>query len=461
MSAQVAFDTRLEYQRCTLLNRRKLTCGETAALALNPQPVDYNKQPSLRPTRSGLAEWFSRVQQVVDRGRRVSEGIDMRKLALLMTVGAMLAGSVISSAIAQETIKIGVNEPLTGAFAASGNYVTNGAKIAADEINAKGGVLGKKIELVIEDNKSNPTEAASVAEKLMVRDKVPVMMGAWGSSLTLAVMPKLMEYKVPMLVETSSSGKITTSGNPYIFRISPPSAVEAVAFAKIVDKLHIKKADFLVINNDWGLGTAQDFGKMFKEHGIDVGLVERMDQSAQDMSAQLAKFKASDADTLIVTSAVEQLTLVFKQAAALGLKKQIITTGGSQNPDQLIDQAGTAVNGTLHLTTFAPWVPEASPDPQATKGFIAEWKKRGFQFAGVTESFRGYDGIRTIAAAIQKAGKADPEAIRAAFWQLDITGLNGKIKFIKSGPDGKESGQSIPTVYLIKIENGKVIIPKV
>jgi branched-chain amino acid transport system substrate-binding protein len=370
----------------------------------------------------------------------------MKKFAVMAAglSAAVLAGSLMTSASAQ-TIKIGVIEPLTGPFAASGNYVTNGAKIAADEINAKGGVLGQKIELVIEDNKSN---------------KVPVLMGAWGSSLTLAVMPKLMEYKVPMLVETSSSGKITTSGNPYIFRISPPSAVEAVAFAKIVDKLHIKKADFLVINNDWGLGTAQDFSKMFKEHGITVGLVETMDQAAQDMSAQLAKFKNSDADTLIVTSAVEQLTLVFKQAAALGLKKQIITTGGSQNPDQLIDQAGTAVNGTLHLTTFAPWVPEVSPDPEATKNFIAEWKKRGFQFAGVTESFRGYDGIRTIAAAIQKAGKADPEAIRQALWQLEITGLNGKIKFTKAGPDGKESGQSIPTVYLIKIENGKVVVPQ-
>ncbi|HVY57877.1 MAG TPA: ABC transporter substrate-binding protein [Xanthobacteraceae bacterium] len=377
-----------------------------------------------------------------------------------MAAAAILGGTALS-ATAQETIKIGVNEPLTGPFAASGNYVTNGAKIAADEINAKGGVLGKKVQLVIEDNKSNPTEAASVAEKLVVRDKVPVMMGAWGSSLTLAVMPKLMEYKVPMLVETSSSGKITTSGNPYIFRISPPSAVEAVAFAKIVDKLHIKKADFLVINNDWGLGTAQDFGKMFKEHNIAVGLVETMDQAAQDMSAQLAKFKASDADTLIITSAVEQLTLVFKQAAALGLKKQMITTGGSQNPDQLIDQAGSAVNGTLHLTTFAPWVPEVSPDPDATKRFIAEWKKRGFQFAGVTESFRGYDGIRTIAAAIEKAGKPEPEAIRAALWQLDVTGLNGKIKFTKQGPAGRESGQSIPTVYLIKIDNGKVVVPKI
>src|SRR5665213_1218627 len=164
----------------------------------------------------------------------------LAKTALAVVLISGLAGQA-----AAQNIKIGVNEPLTGPFAGSGTYVVNGAKIAADEINAKGGVLGKKIELVIEDNKSNPTEAAAVAEKLITRDKVPVIMGAWGSSLTLAVMPKLMEYKVPMLVETSSSDKITTLGNPYIFRISPPSAVEAVAFGKIIDKLHIKKADFL------------------------------------------------------------------------------------------------------------------------------------------------------------------------------------------------------------------------
>ena len=379
----------------------------------------------------------------------------LTSIAAIALLSAGLAGQA-----AAQTIKIGVNEPLTGPFAASGTYVVNGAKIAADEINAKGGVLGKKIELVIEDNKSNPTEAAAVAEKLITADKVPVMMGAWGSSLTLAVMPKLMEYKVPMVVETSSSGKITTSGNPYIFCISPPSAVEAAAFKSILPKMSVKKADFLVINNDWGRGAAEDFGKLLKADNVQVGLVETMDQSAQDMSAQLSKIKATDSDTIMVTTAVEQLTLLLKQATALGIKKQIITTGGSQNPDQLIDQAGTAVNGTMHLTTFAPWVPEVSPDPEATKSFIAEWKKRGFQFAGVTESFRGYDGIRTIAAAIQKAGKADPEAIRAALWQLDITGLNGKIKFTKSGPEGKESGQSIPTVYLIKIDNGKVVIPQ-
>ena len=369
----------------------------------------------------------------------------------------VLAAGLASGALAQN-IKIGIIQPLTGPASASGNYVANGARIAADEINAKGGVLGKKIELVIEDNKSNPTEAAAVAEKLIVRDKVPVLMGAWGSSFTLAVMPKLMEYKVPMLVETSSSGKITVSGNPYVFRISPPSAVEAEAFKGTVKKLGVKKADFLVVNNDWGRGAADDFGKMFKAQGIQVGLVETMDQAAQDMSAQLAKIRASDADTLMITTAVEQLTLIFKQAAALGLKKRIITTGGSQAPDQLIEHAGAAANGTLHLVFFTPWNADATPNPAASKAFIAEWKKRGLPFAGLTESFRGHDGIRTIAAAITKAGKAEPEAIRSALWGVELTGLNGKIKFNKAGPSGKESGQSMPNVYLIKIENGKVAV---
>src|SRR5438067_12022458 len=109
------------------------------------------------------------------------------------TVAAAFAYLVFGTAVAQEPIKIGVTQPLTGAFAASGNYVAQGAKMAEDAINAEGGVLGRKIQLVIEDNKSNPTEAVATAEKLISKDKVPVLMGAWSSTLTLAVMPKLME----------------------------------------------------------------------------------------------------------------------------------------------------------------------------------------------------------------------------------------------------------------------------
>src|SRR5258708_19552717 len=103
-----------------------------------------------------------------------------------------LAAVLLGGAAGAQTIKIGVNEPLTGAFAASGTYVVNGAKIAADEINAKGGILGKKIELVIEDNKSNPTEAAAVAEKLITTHHVPVLIGPWDSLLTLPLIPKLI-----------------------------------------------------------------------------------------------------------------------------------------------------------------------------------------------------------------------------------------------------------------------------
>jgi branched-chain amino acid transport system substrate-binding protein len=369
---------------------------------------------------------------------------------------AAVALGLAAPAFAADTIKIGVNQPLTGPFAASGAYVVNGAKIAADEVNARGGVLGKKIELVVEDNKSNPTEAAAVAEKLITSDQTPVMMGAWGSSLTLAVMPKLEEYEVPMLVETSSSGKITTSGNPFVFRISPPSALEAEMFAPMVEKIGVRKVDFLVINNDWGRGAAADFGKMLKDKGVTVGLTETMDAAAQDMSAQLAKIKGTDADTLMITAAVDQLTLVFKQMAAMGVKKRVITTGGSQNPDQIVAQAGASAEKTMHLTTFLPWDPAKTPDQKATEYFLGEWKKRGYAFAGATESFRGYDGVRTIAAAIEKAGSAEPKAIQKAFWDVELTGLNGPIKFAKSGPAGKESGQSKPGVYLIEIADGQI-----
>jgi branched-chain amino acid transport system substrate-binding protein len=161
-----------------------------------------------------------------------------------------------------------------------------------------------------------------------------------------------------------------------------------------------------------------------------------------------------------VTTAVEQLTLVLKQAQALSVKRQIITLGGSQSPDQLIDHVGTAVNGTMHNMMFAPWVPEASADPTAARAFIAEWNKRNFDKAGLTEGFRGYDGIRTIAAAIAKAGAADPEKIRAALWDIELTGLAGKIKFEKVGPQGKESGQSTPNTFLVRVDNGKVALVK-
>ncbi len=384
----------------------------------------------------------------------------MRPIKLALASGLALASLLLTApAGAQDTIKIGVSQPLTGAFAASGNYVAQGAKIAEDEINKAGGVLGKKIELIIEDSKSNPTEAVSTAEKLIVKDKVPVMMGAWSSTLTLAVMPKLEEYKVPMVVETSSSGKITTSGNPYIFRISPTSEMEAKAFQPLVAKLGIKKADFLYTNNDFGIGSGQEFSKMLKATGVTVGVMETMDPKATDFSAQLAKIKASGGDTLFVTTAVEQITLILKQAKDQQITAKIITAGGSNSPDQLVQQAGDAANGSYHIVFFPPWFPEVTKHPEVSKRYMDEWSKRGHNVGGLTEGFRGYDGIYVITEAIKLAGKAEPEAIRAALWNTKVKGIYGDIAFIKQGPEGKESGQNVPSVHLVKIDGGKVVKP--
>src|SRR5206468_1460188 len=303
-------------------------------------------------------------------------------LVALVVLALLPAGG---DAQAPGPIEIGVIQPLSGPVAASGNYVRMGAEIARDWINARGGVNGRRVELVIEDNKSDPKEAASAAEKLIVRDKVPAIMGAWGSSMTLAAMPKLEEYGVPMVVETSSAASVTKRGNPWVFRISPPSEMEALGLEQYIDKLGVKKADFLAVNTDWGRGSIQAFGDMLKKKGVQVGAAEFMEQAATDMNAQITKIKATGADTLFLTTAVED-----------------------------------------------------------------EWTKRGNPFEGLTEGFRGHDGIATIVEAIKIAGKDEPKAIQDALWKVSFTGVNGPIKFEKDGPAGKESGQSKPSIFVVQ-----------
>jgi branched-chain amino acid transport system substrate-binding protein len=383
-----------------------------------------------------------------------------KRRAVFLTVLVVAAGMAATALVeAQAPIKIGVIEPLSGPVAASGNYVRMGAEIARDWINSRGGINGRKVELLIEDNKSDPKEAASAAEKLIVRDKVPAIMGAWGSSMTLAAMPKLEEYGVPMVVETSSAATITKRGNPWIFRISPPSEMEALGLEQYVDKLGVKRVDFLAVNTDWGRGSIGAFGDMLKKKGVAVGAAEFMEQSATDMNAQLTKIKAAGGDTLFVTTAVEQITLIMKQAQEQRLARKIVTTGGSSSPTQLIKQAGAAAEGSYHIVFFMPWFPEAMPDGKLAKAFVDEWAKRGHPFEGLTEGFRGHDGIATIAEAIKLAGNDDPKAVRDALWRVSLMGVNGPIKFEKDGPAGKESGQSRPSIFVVQIRDGKVTLP--
>jgi branched-chain amino acid transport system substrate-binding protein len=110
----------------------------------------------------------------------------------------------------------------------------------------------------------------------------------------------------------------------------------------------------------------------------------------------------------------------------------------------------------MHLVFFTPWFPEAVKNPDLAKKFVSEWNARKYNVGGLTEGFRGWDGVTTIVEAIRAAGKADPAAIQKALWNVKVKGINGDIAFIKQGPAGQESAQNVPSVYLVKIENGKV-----
>jgi branched-chain amino acid transport system substrate-binding protein len=198
---------------------------------------------------------------------------------------------------------------------------------------------------------------------------------------------------------------------------------------------------------------------MLNKRGVQVGAAEYMEQAATDMNAQITKIKGTGGDTLFLTTAVEQITLVLKQAQEQRLGRKVVTTGGSSSPTQLIKQAGAAAEGSYHIVFFMPWFPEAMPDGKLAKAFVDEWAKRGHPFEGLTEGFRGHDGIATIAEAVKIAGKDEAKAIQAALWKVSFTGLNGPIKFDKDGPAGKESGQSKPSIFLVQIKNGKVALP--
>ncbi len=378
----------------------------------------------------------------------------MNRRTLLLAGLAMPALS--RAGFAADPIRIGMTQPLTGAVAASGNYVANGAKIAAEVLNASGGVLGRPVELILEDNKSNPREAVAAAEKLVLRDKVPVLIGAWSSTFTLAIMPKLMEYKVPMIVETSSAARITTSGNPWVFRIAPTSEMEAVAFAELLGKFTpaIRKIGFLSVNNDFGRGATEKFWAALGAKGIAIGRTETMTPEATDLAAQITALKQSDADTVFLTTGVEQQTLALRQAVEQRLGKRIVTTGGSF-PDQLLANPLPPGNTSFHILFYAPWFPERAPHPRIAERYTAEWNRKGWEFAGLTEGFRGYDAMLTVAEALKAAGKPEAEAIRQALWTVKLAGVNGDISFAKEGPAGQESGQNRPNVSVVTLSEGK------
>src|SRR5215468_1086302 len=377
----------------------------------------------------------------------------MALAVLAAFLGVLATGGL--QAQTKEPITLGMIQPLSGPIAAAGSYITNGAKIAVERINAKGGVLGRPLELIIEDNKSDPAETRNAAEKLIVRDKVPVVIGAWGSSMTLAMMPLAAQHGVPLLVETSSSGKITdpkTPGQKVVSRISPTSELEAVGAGALIPKLGMKKIGYLAVNTDWGRGAVTAFGEAFKKNGAAIEAVEYVGQADTDFYPQLTKFKAAGVDSVVITDDAPKAAKMLQQMKELGLNAKVLVTGGSAWPDSIVQLAGApAVEGAMFINFYNPYDYAMAGDPEASRAYVEEWKKRGLPWIGVVEGMRGFDAVNLVTKALETSGDPTPAKVLDAVRHVEMKGLYGLIKFDKNG-------QSYSNIILTQVKNGKYAV---
>lgn len=363
-----------------------------------------------------------------------------------------------------EPIKIGVIEPLTGPVAAAGIAVKDGAIIARDEINAAGGINGRSIELIIEDSANDPATASSAANKLITRDNVVAMMAAWGSSPTLAVVPICRDNKVPMVAETASSFKVThrnEQGNPWTFRLNPPTRIEAAAMREgLVKDLGFKKVMFLSVNNDWGRGAILDYTAVLKAAGGEVVGQEFFEQDETNFTPILTRVKKSPADSIILTTDAAQVALIADQAHNLGLKQKILVTGGSCFLDKVIKLAGAPASEGLMASLFYAGAYDTSlaANPEKAKYFNEEWKKRGHDWVEIQEAARGYDAIWVLAEAIKTLppDQITREGIREALSKVRWKGIIfGEISF---GEWGDFINQNAAPVAVAQVKDGKPVI---
>lgn len=379
----------------------------------------------------------------------------MARALALASAWLVVLGLGLADAQQKEPLRVGLIQPLSGPIAAAGSYIVNGAKIALDRVNAKGGVAGRPLELIIEDNKSDPAETRNAAEKLIVRDKVPVIIGAWGSSMTLAMMPLAAQHGVPILVETSSSVKITdpkTPGAKGVSRISPTSELEALGVDPLLPQLGMKKIGYLAVNTDWGRGAVTAFGEVLKKHGAKIELVEYVGQADTDFYSQLTKFKAAGIDSVLITDDAPKTAKMLQQMKELGLNAKVLVTGGSAWPDSIVQLAGAkAAEGAMFVTFYNPYDHGMAGDADASRAYVDEWKKRGLPWIGVVEGMRGFDAVNVVVKALETSRDATPQKVHDALRGLELRGLYGLVKFDKNG-------QSYCNIILTQVKDGKYAV---
>ncbi|MBI3077408.1 MAG: ABC transporter substrate-binding protein [Deltaproteobacteria bacterium] len=344
------------------------------------------------------------------------------RVGWLVALVSLLFGGM-PVAWAAEPIRIGMVTPLTGPVAFSGQSQANATKIAMEEINARGGVAGRPIQLFVEDGICNPAQSVAAAEKLINRDQVVALIGAFCSSATGAVMEVTKRYRIPQVTGVSTAPVLTEQGNPWFFRAQATSRLLARAFAPtLVNKEGIRKVAFLVTNEDWGRGMAKEFGEAMTKAGARVASTDFYQVSETDYYSYLTRIKTLGVDALGMTAYETHAIQLSRQIKEVGLKAKLFGEG-IWTIDAYLKAAGPYSEGIIALVEYVHTV-----DNPENRAFVSKYRERHRENP-TKYSAAGYLVLQIIAKAISDARSAEPARIRDALEKVEYSGFNGTFRF--------------------------------
>ncbi|MEH7073139.1 ABC transporter substrate-binding protein [Neobacillus drentensis] len=353
---------------------------------------------------------------------------------LLAGVLAGCSGAKENSASESKTIKVGVNLELSGGVASYGESLENGIDIAVDEINKKGGVKGKKLEIIKVDNKSEASEATNGAIKLTSQDKVTAIIGAATSGDTVAQAQIANDTKTILLTPSGTSPNVTVADNgklnEYVFRtsfIDPFQGIVAANFA--ANKLNLKNAAIFADSaSDYAKGLAASFKETYEKDGGKVVSEEAYVGKDTDFRATLTRIKSKNPEFIFIPGYYEEVGLIVKQARELGITVPLMGADGWDSP-KLVELAGAdALNNTFITNHYT----SEDPDKNIQK-FVTTYKEKYNNESPNAFNALGYDTVYLLADAIERAGGTDTAKIKEALENTkDLSRITGVITIDKN-----------------------------
>lgn len=328
-------------------------------------------------------------------------------------------------ALSGKTVKIGVFVPLSGTTADKGNRIKDAVTMAAEEVNAAGGILGAQVEVIVEDDEGVAASAVSAVTKLVNNDGCVALIGSNPSSCTVAAMSISAQYGVPQIAPNSSSPKIgSQDGNEWVFQTIPSDALQAKFLVDyFVNDCGYKKIAIIAGNDDYGQGGAKGAIAALEEMGLEPVVVESYTSGDKDFTAQINNIKAAEPDALVGWGAATEAALIRVQLAEQGMADLPCAGAGGIPGTTYIELAGSHGEGQMCVNTFL--IAEGGDD---VKAFVTKFEEKYGYEPDLTNT-QAYDGANMLFKAIEAAGSLDPEAIRDAVAVSNYTGVAGVIKF--------------------------------